>query len=132
MSAEFARTLPAAADHLPGLIGDIENWLDQAGVPMAEAARLMIVFDEILSNIARHGGGTMEVTIRLAAGTLSALIADDGPAFDPLARPAPDTGLGIDERDIGGLGIHLVREMMDEVSYAYADGRNRLTFSKTL
>ncbi len=131
MTAEFARTLPAKTDQLPALLDAIEGWLAEAGVPMAGIARLMVAFDEILSNIAMHGGGTIELTMTHADGRLSATVADDGPAFDPLARPAPDIDLGIDERDVGGLGIHLVREMMDTVVYSHENGRNLLKLTKT-
>lgn len=132
MSAEFTRTVPAAADRLPSLLDAIEAWLDEADVPVAEAARLMIAFDEILSNIATHGSGTIEVAITLDGRCFAATITDNGPPFDPLARPAPRVDLDIGDRAIGGLGIHLVREMMDEVQYAYVNGHNRLIFSKTL
>jgi anti-sigma regulatory factor (Ser/Thr protein kinase) len=132
MAAEFSRTLPAAADQLPALLDAIEAWLDEAGVPTGQSAPLMIAFDEVLSNIIKYGGGTIELNISLADGRFTTMIADDGPPFDPLALEAPDTGLDIDDRAIGGLGIHLVREMMDELGYAYENGQNRLTFSKTL
>ncbi|KQX26382.1 MULTISPECIES: ATP-binding protein [unclassified Sphingomonas] len=131
MPARFERTLPAGAPGLPGLIVEIEAWLGTAGVPPAAAARIMIAFDEVLSNIAHHGGGTLSVAIAADDRTLTATVADDGPPFDPLARDAPDTDLGIDDRAIGGLGIHLVREMMDDVGYAREKGWNRLIFSKT-
>jgi len=132
MPAEFARTLPASLNRLPGLIEAIEAWFEEAGVPTAEAAPLMIAFDEILSNIAKYGGGTIDLNISLAEGRFVATIADDGPPFDPLARDAPDLDQNLDDRAIGGLGIHLVRKMMDEVAYTYEKGQNRLTFSKTL
>ncbi|WP_340317582.1 ATP-binding protein [Rhizorhabdus argentea] len=131
MTAEFARTLPATCAAVPGLLDAIQAWLEEAGVPMAEGARTMIALDEILSNIAMHGGGTMDISLTLADRTIHAAIADDGPAFDPLARPEPDTAASLEDRDIGGLGIHLVREMMDDVSYAHSGGQNRLTFRKT-
>ncbi|ATE66466.1 ATP-binding protein [Rhizorhabdus dicambivorans] len=131
MAAEFTRALRADSAALPGLIEAIEGWLEAQGVPIGEVARLMIAFDELLSNIAHHGGGTIELAITVDAGTLTARIADDGPRFDPLALPAPDTSLDIDDRPVGGLGIHLVREMMDEVRYVYDQGRNELTFRKT-
>ena len=85
----------------------------------------------MLSNIVNHGGGTIELGIKLAGRALTATIADDGPPFDPLGRAAPDTDLGIDEREIGGLGIHLVRELMDELGYARENGRNLLRLTKT-
>ena len=55
---------------------------------------------------------------------------DDAPPFDPLSLAAPDLAAGLDERSMGGLGIHLVRELVDEVSYRRVDGRNELTLSQ--
>lgn len=123
--------MPGDPDAVPGLIDSVENWLDGAGVPPGEIARLMVAFDELISNIAHHGGGTIDLTIGIDGRTMIATIADDGPRFDPLALPAPDTSLDIEDRPVGGLGIFLVREMMDEVAYAYGGGRNKLTFRKT-
>ncbi len=131
MSHSFARAAPADTAALPGLIEAIEAWLETAGLPMSEAARLMIALDEVLSNIAKYGEGMMSVAIEIDGNRIEATIADDGPRFDPLALPPPDTGLDIDDRAIGGLGIHLVREMMDDVAYSYENGRNRLRFGKT-
>lgn len=131
MAAEFRRTLPAASGEIPPTLDAIEQWLTLAAVPAAETASLMIAFDEILSNIVKYGGGTIDLSIDVGDRILAATIADDGPAFDPLAREAPDVELGIDERQIGGLGIHLVREMMDDVRYSHENGRNLLTLTKT-
>lgn len=131
MADSFTRTATADTAALPGLIEDIETWLEGAGLPMAEAARLMIALDEILSNIAKYGEGTMRIAIQIDGNRIDASISDDGPRFDPLARAVPDTGLDIDDRAIGGLGIHLVRELMDHVAYSYENGLNRLTFGKT-
>jgi anti-anti-sigma factor len=59
-------------------------------------------------------------------------ISDNGPPFDPLAFADPDTALSVEEREIGGLGIHLVRQMMDEVSYQRRDGENVVVLAKRL
>lgn len=131
MAVEFARSIPADGDRLPDLLDAIERWLGDHGVPMAQAASIMIAFDEILSNIVDHGRGTIDVAIGITDTVMHATVSDDGPRFDPLARAAPDTDAGLDDRAIGGLGIHLVRTMMDDVAYHYRNGRNRLTFHKT-
>ncbi|MCP4452100.1 MAG: ATP-binding protein, partial [Planctomycetes bacterium] len=57
-------------------------------------------------------------------------VADQGPAFDPLDRPDPDTTLSVDDRAIGGLGIFLTKQMMDDVSYERRQGKNVLTLVK--
>lgn len=132
MSDDFVRTVPAAPDQLPGLIASIEGWLDEAGIGPVDAARLMIVFDELLSNVTRHGATRLSLDASVRDGRLTASVVDDGPAFDPLALAAPDTSLGVDERAIGGLGIHLVREMTDDIAYSREEGCNRLIFGKTL
>lgn len=131
MEARFERSLPAVAPGLPGLIAEIEGWMEAADVPPVPMARVMIALDEVLSNIAKHGGDTLSVDIAVTDDRLTATIVDDGPPFDPLAQAAPDTDLDIDDRAIGGLGIHLVREMMDEVAYTREKDGNRLIFSKT-
>lgn len=131
MEARFERSLPAVAPGLPGLIAEIEVWMEAADVPPVPMARVMIALDEVLSNIAKHGGDTLSVEIAVKDDRLTATIVDDGPPFDPLAQAAPDTDLDIDDRAIGGLGIHLVREMMDEVVYTREKDGNRLIFSKT-
>lgn len=132
MSDRFARTVPAAPDELPALIAAVEGWLAEAGVGPADAARLMIVFDELLSNAARHGATRLSLDASVRDGRLIASLEDDGPAFDPLAVAAPDTSLEIEDRAIGGLGIHIVREMTDDLSYRREGGCNRLIFGKTL
>jgi serine/threonine-protein kinase RsbW len=98
-------------------------------------AQLMIAFDEIISNGINHGGEgrspTIEIRLVVEDEGVSGEVADDGKPFDPLAAPKPDTTLPVEQRPIGGLGIHLVRELMDDVSYLRDGGRNRLRFSKT-
>jgi anti-sigma regulatory factor (Ser/Thr protein kinase) len=59
-------------------------------------------------------------------------VEDDGVAFDPLAAPVPKLDGGVTTRPIGKLGIHIVRSLMNEVSYARVDGRNRLTLKRQL
>ena len=61
------------------------------------------------------------------ADTVTIEIVDDGPRFDPLEdAPLPDPDAPLEDRPVGGLGVHLVRTMMDEISYRYQDGKNRL------
>jgi len=135
MSAEFVRILRDGRTGFPALIEAIEAHFEDNGVPPGPAAQVLIALDEVISNALDHGGETrapiVEVAIDIHAGTISVAISDDGKAFDPLAAPPPDTSLSVEDRAIGGLGIHLVRELMDDVSYSRETGRNRLRFSKT-
>jgi serine/threonine-protein kinase RsbW len=100
-----------------------------------EAAwRLRVALDEIVANIVSHGvvGGdvpAIDVLFRRVDGVVEIVIEDDGPAFDPLSRPAPDTTLPLESREPGGLGIALVKSLMDEVRYERTM-RNVLTMRK--
>jgi serine/threonine-protein kinase RsbW len=95
-----------------------------------------IALDEMLSNIVDHGyakpetGREIEVEFRLEHGVLELTIVDDAAAFDPLAVEEPDTSRPAEARPIGGLGIFLVRKLMDAVEYERRDGRNRLVCRK--
>ncbi len=78
------------------------------------------------------GSGKGELRFELDGGVVRVTIADNGPPFDPLAFAEPDTELGVEERGIGGLGIHLVRQMMDEVGYQRREGWNVVVLAKRL
>jgi len=103
-------------------------------LPADVAWRLRVVLDEIMANIVAYGArgvpeGTVDVWFRRDEDAVVVTIADDGPPFDPLTRPAPDTTLPLETRQPGGLGIALVRSLMDEVRYARTS-RNILTIRK--
>jgi len=102
-------------------------------LPHEAAWRLRVALDEIVANIVSYGktGGlaALDVWFRRLGDVVEVTIEDDGPAFDPLARPAPDLGLPLEARTPGGLGIALVRALMDDVRYARTN-RNVLTIRK--
>src|SRR5262245_42372933 len=97
-----------------------------------------LALDEVVTNVIRYAhdddGRQHAIVVRLALeqNMPTAQVEDDGRAFNPLEAPAPDTGAGIDERPIGGLGIHLMRSVMSSVEYRREDGRNVLTMKKKL
>jgi len=133
MEADFSYSLPDGGAGLSALLDALEDALAARGVPAAAASSVLIAADEVVSNILNHGGAApaVEVTARVADDQVTVAITDDGAAFDPLAAAAPDTTLGIEEREIGGLGIHLVRKLMDSVGYERRGNHNRLQFSKS-
>jgi len=95
-------------------------------------SKLQIGLDEILTNVAMHSDAdTIVVDVWLSAGMLRTTITDNGTPFNPLKAPPPDTTLGLHERTVGGLGLHLVRGLMDGVEYRYIHGRNLLTLTQT-
>jgi sigma-B regulation protein RsbU (phosphoserine phosphatase) len=105
------------------------------GIPDAIRRKINLVFDELLNNIISYAYGDddehlMEIVISLVNGRLVTTISDDGRAFNPFESEAPDTGLSVDERPIGGLGVHLVRSVMDTVKYERHGRRNVVTLEK--
>ena len=116
---------------LPQVCEFLERVLEEGDVPMKVVAQVNIAADEIFSNIARYSGAaSVQVDCAAAAGRVTIRFTDDGEPYDPTAQPEPDTTLPAEEREIGGLGILLVKKSMDQMSYAYADGKNILTIEK--
>src|SRR5579859_7431821 len=107
------------------------EYAEASGVPAAEHRRVQVALDELLTNTITYGRAK-DITIEseLTVDGLLVRLSDDGTAFDPLIQITPDTTLSVDLRRIGGLGIHLVRQMMDEVSYDRLDNRNVVTLTR--
>lgn len=104
-------------------------------IPGEVVSALQLALEEVVTNVIVHGyrkSGSKTVHVRLTAGTgeVVAEVEDAAPAFDPLARAAPDLEQPLEDRPIGGLGIHLVRNLMDSVTYVREGERNRLTLIK--
>jgi sigma-B regulation protein RsbU (phosphoserine phosphatase) len=96
-----------------------------------------VVFDELLNNTISYGfegrdDGEITIDVELSADRLSVTVTDDGRPFNPFGTAPPDTQLSVEEREIGGLGIHMVRQMMDEVSYHRRTDRNVVILAKLL
>jgi anti-sigma regulatory factor (Ser/Thr protein kinase) len=100
--------------------------------------QFVLALDELVANIVQHGLSTddhetIRISIILDAAALGMEISDPGRAFDPLREaPAPDLDSPLEQRRIGGLGVHFVRAMMDDVTYRREGDRNVLTLSKSL
>ena len=125
--------LTPTLDKLPEATAFFEDTLSAADVPMKAIARVNIAVDEIFSNIAQYSGAS-SVTLgcALSEGKATLRFSDNGRPYDPTEKPDPDTTLSAEERDIGGLGIFMVKKIMDEVSYEYTDGLNILTLVITV
>lgn len=134
VETQFAYTLSDHHAGFRGLMDGAEAFLAAGSVPAKMAAHIMIALDEIVSNIFHHGARDgerlVDVTLRIEADRVSAQIIDDGLAFDPLQSADPDISLSSEARPIGGLGIFLVRRIMDDVRYDLDHGKNRLRFYK--
>jgi anti-sigma regulatory factor (Ser/Thr protein kinase) len=100
------------------------------GIDGDEAARVLIVLEELLTNFQKYGHpseaepGVADVRLSLDGARLTIEFVDDGAPFDPLARQAPDLDLSLDERPVGGLGIHILRALTDEARYVRSESGN--------
>ena len=114
----------------------VEGELEKREVPMEAEAQIDIALDEIYTNVAKYAyaGDPGEVTVRLDftedITEVKMTISDAGIPYDPLKRPDPDVSLEAEARQIGGLGIYMVKKLMDEVSYEYSGGMNILRMRK--
>jgi anti-sigma regulatory factor (Ser/Thr protein kinase) len=124
--------LPASLDNLARLMEAVTACAGEFGVDSARVMQLELCLEEALVNVINYAYDGAEGTVRVVCAEadndrFSIEISDSGKPFDPLARATPDTEAGIDERNIGGLGIHLIRELMDDVTYRRDGDRNVLT-----
>ena len=107
----------------------VSNMEASAGCPPSVSTKLMICLDEIASHVMKFSKAS-KLTVRLEhgapPGTWRLSFADDGTPWDPLTHADPDITLSAEERPIGGLGLLMVKKMMDEVSYAREDRQNVL------
>lgn len=132
----WAVTVPAVGEQLDAALDFVEKTLAETNVAVKLRTPFMVATDEIFTNIAYYaypdGPGTVELSFDINPDCVSLTFADSGLQHDPLAHPDPDVTLSADERDVGGLGIYLVKSLMDDVTYAYTDGMNRLTLKKQI
>ncbi|MEN3976817.1 ATP-binding protein [Emcibacter sp. SYSU 3D8] len=136
MSLEFSTTMANDMADLGRLPPEIEAFAERADLPADVAMHIDLVLDELLVNTISYGfpdGRPGKITVRMRVeDDVVIVIEDDGDAFDPLGAPPPDVESDLENRPVGGLGVHLVRTMMDSVDYQRIDGINRLTLTKQL
>jgi anti-sigma regulatory factor (Ser/Thr protein kinase) len=137
MRPGFRMTIGADPGEVARVNAAFAEFADAHALPASVRRSMNVVLDELLINAIVYGfpeGARGEVTVEaeLLADRVRVTLTDDGRPFDPFAMAAPDTGLPLEERRIGGLGIHLVRRMMDEVSYHRRDDRNVVVLGKRL
>ena len=123
------KAVPADMASMPGLVAFLEGALAATGCPSAVSTKLMICLDEIASNVMKFSKAS-ELSVRLehcaATDTWCLSFADDGTPWNPLTHADPDITLSAEKRPIGGLGLLMVKRMMDEVTYAREGGTNVL------
>ena len=127
--------IPAEESHLHAAM----TWLDAEcaanRIGSDDAARLAIVLEELLVNVSTYNGRpppSVELTFNREPLALELTIEDDGMAFDPTAAEPPNLSGDVNERVVGSLGVHIVMNLMDEVTYSRDGNRNRLVLRKFL
>jgi anti-anti-sigma factor len=141
MGPGFRMTIGADGSEIARVNVAFAEFADAHGLPASVRRSMHVALDELLTNTCeygfagqegRRGGGEVTVEAELSTDRVSVTLTDDGRPFDPFGVSAPDTALPVEERRIGGLGIHLVRRMMDEVSYHRRADRNIVVLTKLL
>lgn len=133
----YSLTLNNRIEEIPSLAAFIEEVCEAAGANASVTMNMNLALEEAVTNVMLYAypageQGTVTVTAEVAKGALTFVITDSGKAFDPTAQAEADVTLGVEERPIGGLGIFLVRQLMDRVDYERKDGCNVLTLVKQL
>lgn len=122
-----------AISELPGLTEGVHAFLEER-VPPAAVFAADLVLEELITNVIKYaypdGADRMiQVEMSIHEGKLAIAIVDDGQPFDPLSAPPAVTEGGIEDRPIGGLGLHMVRSVTDHFAYCRRDGLNRVDAS---
>lgn len=125
-------SLDPKEENMEKLLGFVEEKLEAKDVPVKTLRKMSIAVDEIYSNIRLYSGATTaKVECSVLNNAVQLVFMDDGRPYNPLETKDPDITLSADDREIGGLGIFMVKKTMDQVSYEYVDGYNRLSLRKS-
>ena len=127
--------ITASAGAVRQIAGALDDFCLRERLPPDVAWQLRVAVDEIVSNIVIHASAgappAIDVDFRREGDAVEIAIADDGPAFDPFGRPDPDVSAPLEAREPGGLGILLVRGLMDDVRYTRT-AKNVVTLRKRI
>lgn len=131
-------TIDATVENIETVTEFVNEQLESFDCPLKAQMQIDIAIDELFGNIAHYAYnpeiGKATVRVEVTENPLSVVITfiDNGVPYDPLAKDDPDTTLSAEEREIGGLGIFMVKKTMDEIAYEYKDGMNILTLVKKI
>ena len=128
--------LPADINKLDQVLAFIEEHLEEHETSMKAITQISIAVEEIYVNIAHYAYGESEgdatIQVSFEDRVVSITFIDTGMPYDPLAKPDPDITLSVEERQIGGLGIYMVKQSMDDVIYNRDSDKNVLTLKKNI
>jgi serine/threonine-protein kinase RsbW len=127
----FAASITPDSPAISDLTERVADFLSEAGVDVRAVHHVALVVEEIITNVAEHGGNPdarASVAIEVRPDRVCGEIGDTGAPFDPRTAAAPDLDASLAERKIGGLGIHLVRELTASLDYRREGQQNWTTF----
>lgn len=130
--------ISATVENIETVTNFVNEQLEALDCPMKAMMQIDIAIDELFGNIAHYaynpdvGSATVRVEVQEEPLAVIITFIDGGVPYDPLAAADPNTTLSAEERQIGGLGIYIVKKSMDEISYEYKDGKNVLSIKKKL
>ena len=131
-----AMNIKAADINLENVLAFINTILENNDCPRKIQMQIDIAVEEIYVNVAHYAyfpeEGDVLIKCGVCDGEAVVSFEDNGTPYDPLKKPDPDVSLPADERQIGGLGIYMVKQSMDSVHYDYKHGRNVFTLKKKL
>lgn len=131
-------TIEARIENLEKVLAFVDEQLEQYNCPMRQKVHLDVAVEELYVNIAKYaydpeiGWVKLEIEVSDDPVSVSITFIDNGKPYDPLAKKDPDVSLSAEERQIGGLGIYMVKKHMEDVRYEYKNGRNILTIKKNI
>ena len=130
-------TLPNDVQEVPKLNEFVDSVCETVGLDMSTTMKMNLAIEEAVVNVMNYAypsgtQGTVNIEAQANDVRLKFIISDSGSPFDPTTKKEVDTTLSAEERSIGGLGIHLVRQIMDSINYERVDGMNVLTLRKKL
>lgn len=136
MIAAWTKLMPADLQSLSACMQEVEAFLAGYGIPQEAVFATNLALEELVTNTIKYGYGSeapraIEVSLSLETQELSLLVIDDAHAFDPFSQPDPDFTLPAEKRPIGGLGIHLIRNMMSTCLYQREKNKNIVLLTKT-
>lgn len=129
-------TVEATPENIPVITAFVDEQLEKYDCPMKAQAQIDIAIDELFGNIVRYayhpeiGSATVQVEVTEEPLAVVITFIDQGKPYDPLAKEDPNVTLSAEEREIGGLGIYIVKKSMSDITYEYKDGRNILKIRK--
>lgn len=114
---------------------ELSRWLEERQAAPAGAYLATLALEELVTNCIKYGyddeaDHVIRVRVELTPAGMTMVVEDDGHPFNPLEQAEPDTNLPIEDRPIGGLGLHLLRKLSDRMEYAWKNGRNQVTLHK--